>query len=363
MAYLDGLLRRPVARGWAQTVARWTPGRRTFRLDFNRLAPRARKQSLSEIRWAFEAADPTAPVLCGTFPASDRASVPYRLWLTEHPSSVVLFLHGAFEYSGAFDEIAPKVAAQGMVAFAYDQRGFGATRSRRHWCGRKRLVEDVGDAVAYLRARFGRLPIFIVGESMGAAVAVHAAASAQDLDVSGIVLVAPGAIAGAFRRLLASLLVGLLNFFAPRSEITVERLSTRELAPAAAIRLLCDPMVLRSIRPKMAFGLLDLAATAVDEARKVRLPTLTMVGSKENFLNTNCIAQLHKSLAGEKTWCQFEGGPHLLLHWVLGDAVLARTMGWIRGQLECAQGMAVAVSQTAQEPARLKPHRRATSRG
>ena len=73
---------------------------------------------------------------------------------------LVLLLHGAFDYSGAFDELGPKLAAQGFTALAFDQRGFGATRSRRRWCGTKRMVHDVVDAIRFLRDRNGALPLF-----------------------------------------------------------------------------------------------------------------------------------------------------------------------------------------------------------
>ena len=139
--------------------------------------------------------------------------------------------------------------------------------------------------------------------------------------------------------MFASLLVQLVEYFAPESELTIERLSARELNASSAIRLLCDPMVLRGVRPRMAFGLLELAAAAVDGARKVAVPALTMVGSKEDFLRNKCIAQLHKSLAGEKTWREFEGGPHLLLHWQEADKVLAEVLTWI----EARTGATVAV--------------------
>jgi alpha-beta hydrolase superfamily lysophospholipase len=285
------------------------------------------------VRWSLEISDPATTLLSGRFPASDHAAVPYRLWPAAQPRAVVLLLHGAFDYSGAFDEIGPKFAARGFTAFAYDQRGFGATRSRRHWCGRKRMVKDAIDAVSFIRGRYGSLPVFIVGESMGAAIAVNTAAAAPDLDISGIVLAAPGAIAGGLRRMFASLLVRLVEYFAPDSELTIERLSARELNASSAIRLLCDPMVLRGVRPAMAFGLLELAAAAVEAARKVTVPVLTMVGSKEDFLRTKCIAQLHKSLTGEKTWREFEGGPHLLLHWQKSDKVLTEVLGWIEARL------------------------------
>jgi alpha-beta hydrolase superfamily lysophospholipase len=307
----------------------WSRISGTYRLAFYRKAAHARKQSIRDVRWSLEAADPATMLLTGRFQASDYAAVPYRLWPTNKPRAIVLLLHGAFDYSGAFDNIGPIFAAHGITAFAYDQRGFGATRSRSHWCGRKRMVKDVVDAVSYLRIRYGNLPLFVVGESMGAAIAVNAVASALNPDISGLVLAAPGAMAGGLRRLFASLLVRLVAFFAPDSELLIERLSARELTAASAIRLLCDPLVLRGVRPRMAFGLLELAAAAVEAARKISVPTLTMVGSKEDFLRNECIAQLHRSLAGDKSWREFEGGPHLLLHWQERDKVLAEILAWI----------------------------------
>jgi acylglycerol lipase len=316
-----------------QKPSGWSRASGAFRLAFYRKAPRARRHSIGDLRWSLEASDPATTLLSGRFSASDHAAVPYRLWPAVRPHAVVLLLHGAFDYSGAFDDIGPKFAAHGITAFAFDQRGFGATRSRRHWCGRKRMVKDAIDAVAFIRSRYVGLPVFIVGESMGAAIAVNTVAAAPDIDISGIVLAAPGAIAGELRRLFASLLVRIVEFFAPDSELTIERLSARELNASSAIRLLCDPMVLRGVRPRMAFGLLELAAAAVEAARKVAVPALTMVGSKEDFLRTKCIAQLHKSLAGEKTWREFEGGPHLLLHWQEADTVLAEVLAWIETRL------------------------------
>jgi hypothetical protein len=58
-----------------------------------------------------------------------------------------------------------------------------------------------------------------------------------------------------------------------------------------------------------------------------------MMGSKEDFLRTKCIAQLFKSLAGEKTWMEIEGGPHLLLHWQNGDNVMAQIFHWLDARL------------------------------
>ena len=302
-----------------------------FRLAFRRVAARSPSRATRDWRWSLIGTDPQANLFCGAFPTSDGRTAPYRLWRADAPKALVLLLHGAFDYSGAFDEIGPKLARQGLTALAFDQRGFGGTRSRRHWCGIERMTRDVADAVAFLRGRFGELPVFVVGESMGADIAVQAVA--RGLAVDGLVLAAPGAVAGLLRRFLWGMIVRLWSYFAPRGEVDVIRLSGKEFTPAAAIRLLSDPMVLRSVRPAMASGLLELAVSTVVAARKVSTPALTMVGSKEDFLYTTCVAALHRNLAGEKAWRIFEGGPHLLLHWQKSDEVLDLVTGWIDGRL------------------------------
>jgi pimeloyl-ACP methyl ester carboxylesterase len=125
----------------------------------------------------------------------------------------------------------------------------------------------------------------------------------------------------------------VLRFFAPDSSIVVERLSAWEFTPAAAIRLLSDPMVLRRIRPAALFGLFKLSRSAVEEAEHVRIPSLTMVGTKDDVLRAACIARLHTGLSGEKAWRRFKGGPHLLLHWQHNDRVLSTVLSWIEARL------------------------------
>jgi len=305
----------------------------TYRLALRRLddswVPRH-----TDVRWALTALDPAnSNLLCGAFQASDGADVPYRLWNPRgEPRAVVVMLHGAFDYSGAYDEIGPRLAAQGFLAFAYDQRGFGATASRGHWRGRRRMVTDVDNAIAFLRRRAERdLPVFLMGESMGAAIAVHAAARRRD--VAGIVLAAPGAVAGGTRRMLASFLLRAMNTIAPRHEVVLERVTGWELSPAAAIRLMSDPMVVRGASAELLFGLLRLSISAVDKARRVEVPALTMIGTRDDLLRTACIRQLHRNLNGRKAWAVFEDGPHMLLHWEHGARVIERVVSWIDARL------------------------------
>src|SRR5277367_4177700 len=251
---------------------------------------RNRKQNVDDVRWALLALDPgDRRMRCGAFTASDGADVPYRLWLPRRPRAALLLLHGCCDYSGAFDTVGAKLARAGFAVMAYDQRGFGATQSRGTWAGAERLVRDVDEAAKFFRTRLKPdLPLFVLGESMGGAVAIHAAAAAQ-LDIAGLVLLAPGALASPFRRSLYAWLLYAFRKIVGKSELVVERLDSSDLSASAAIRLLGDPMVMRSMNAELLDGVIALAYSAVDAARGVTVPTLTMVGAKDDLLRRDCI--------------------------------------------------------------------------
>lgn len=271
---------------------------------------------------------------CGEFTASDGAEVPYRLWRAREPSAAVLLLHGAFDYSAAFDEIGPRLVQRGFTAFAIDQRGFGATASRGSWAGAAPMAGDVADAAHFLLGRVpASTPLFIIGESMGGAVSVHAAANCSIPRLRGIVLAAPGALASAFRQRMLAWFAAAARAIAGDAELVFERLSGWELTPAAAIRLIGDPLVMRRIRPQMLCGMADLALTSVGDAKQLDIPVLTMVGARDELVRLSCMRQLFDNLGGEKTWVVIPGAPHLLLHWRRSPEVLREAANWMSARL------------------------------
>ena len=283
--------------------------------------------SLDDVRWSLQALD--RRVRYGAFAASDGAHIPYRLWLPKRPRAALLLLHGACDYSGAFDSIGGKLARAGFAVMAYDQRGFGATQSRGQWSSGERLAKDVSEAADFFRTRTKPgIPLFVLGESMGGAVAIHAAAL-TDIDVAGLVLMAPGALASPFRRSLYAWILYFCRKIVGKRELVVERLDSSDLSASAAIRLLGDPMVMRSVNADLLDGVIALAYSAVDVAKRVTVPTLTMVGAKDDLLRRECILQLHQNLAGPKSWADIKDGPHLLLHWTRGKEVLRTARRWI----------------------------------
>ena len=123
---------------------------------------------------------------------ADGYRLPLARWLPSGaPRAVVLALHGFNDYHRAFAGLGPALAARGMAVYAYDQRGFGATASRGRWPGSGRLVEDARSMAKLLKQRHEGLPLYLLGESMGGAVAMTLLGGDDPPPVAGAVLIAP----------------------------------------------------------------------------------------------------------------------------------------------------------------------------
>ena len=173
----------------------------------------------------------------------------------------------------------------------------------------------------------------IVGESLGGAVAVHAAAVDKLPQLCGLILIAPGALASRIRQRLVALLAAAVHLVAGDSEIVFERLAGWDLTPAAAIRLIGDPLVMRRIKSQMLCGMVELAGSAVTKASCVSTPVLTMVGARDELVRQACVRRLFDNLAGEKCWRVVPDAPHLLLHWRRSNEILREAVAWMTAHL------------------------------
>jgi alpha-beta hydrolase superfamily lysophospholipase len=244
-------------------------------------------------------------------------------------------LHGACDYSAAFDELGPVLAAKGIAALTYDQRGFGTRRSRGRSLEPAYQLSDVKIACDTLRAKLsefcggddGLAQPFILGESMGGGVAVRAAAAG--LDIAGLVLVSPASLANFYRRFAFQIAANMVTFLIPWSHWYIERRVESELSDAAAIRLLSDPLVLRRVPSRMIAQLLSLAAEAAQDAIRIRVPTLTLLGTDEKIVHRGCVNAMVDRFDGHKELAIVPGGTHFLIHERNNERLFDLTANWI----------------------------------
>ena len=123
----------------------------------------------------------------------DGARLPMLIFEAKEPRAVILALHGFNDYSSAFAAPGPGpwFAANGITLVAIDQRGFGRAPGRGLWAGDRRLAADAAVVAGLLREKYPGQPLYLMGESMGAAVAMRMMALDDRPDVDGLILSAP----------------------------------------------------------------------------------------------------------------------------------------------------------------------------
>lgn len=210
----------------------------------------------------------------------------------EPPKVVVLGLHGFNDHARAFDPLARTLAASGTTTYAYDQRGFGTDPRAGRWPGDRLLADDLQALVQLLRQRHPRARLIVVGESMGAAVAMLAQAT-RPLDIDGLVLIAPAVWSRRSMPWYQSLALDTLVQLAPGLRLSGQGLDIRPTDNRPLLRAMsADPLVIKATRVDALWGVTNLMDQASAAAGRVPTPTLLLYGEHDQIIPRDAFCSL-----------------------------------------------------------------------
>jgi acylglycerol lipase len=279
------------------------------------------------------------------FIASDGAQLPLRKWLPKGPvKAVILALHGFGDYSNAFDMPGKAWAERGIATYAYDQRGFGGAPGRGEWAGEQWLAVDAITATQLLRRDYPGRPVYLLGESMGGAVAVLATTGATrggtgsdgvpTADIDGVILSAPAVWGRSTMDFLpkVALFAGVRLF--PAMNLTGSGLRIRASDNLPMLRALArDPLVLKGARIATVFGLVDLMDAALAAGPHLDVPMLLLYGAHDELVPRRPIAAFVADLPpaprNPRRLAYYPAGYHLLLRDLQGAKVTEDVSSWI----------------------------------
>lgn len=277
--------------------------------------------------------------LCACVPAFDFETAyenglakPWRHWQPDgEPKAIVLALHGFNDYSNAFQDFAAFAKARDVAVHAYDQRGFGANADAGLWPGMERLRTDLADAVKRLREIHPTTPLYVLGESMGGAVAIVAAASGEPLPIDGLILVAPAVWGGDQLNAFYRATLWLASTVAPGWKLTG---SSLEIWPSDNIEMLrafsADPLVIKGTRTDTIAGLVDLMDRALASVQALDHELLLLVGEKDEVVPASAFDAFRDKLASNTcTEITYPQGYHMLLRDLQREVVFDDVMAWI----------------------------------
>jgi alpha-beta hydrolase superfamily lysophospholipase len=103
-----------------------------------------------------------------------------HVWTPEQPHTVVFYVHGTQSHAGWMFETGPALAQLGCAVFALDRRGSGESEGLRGDVASFDVwIEDYLAAMAHARTQHPHLPMLLVGQSFGGAIAVGLACDAR----------------------------------------------------------------------------------------------------------------------------------------------------------------------------------------
>ena len=262
----------------------------------------------------------------------DSMRLPLRRWDAEGPpKGVILGLHGFNDYSKSFTEPAKAWTRAGLSVYAYDQRGFGAAPGWGYWHGSKTLTDDLSDASRLIRARHPKLPLFLVGESMGAAVILAADAGPTPPSADGYVLSAPAVWSRDTMPFYQRAALWIGAHTTPWLRLSGQGLNIRASDNNEMLRKLGrDPLVIKGARVDALFGLTNLMDRAHAAAANLKTPALILYGDDEQLIPAPARETFLRQLPHDGKWryAEYPTGFHMLMRDLNAEIVLQDIAAW-----------------------------------
>lgn len=250
---------------------------------------------------------------------------PLHCWRddTSKPKAVVLAVHGLTMHGGTYDALARQLVSQDIVVYAPDLRGYGRWLTEKPYKDQgkeagldyDKSYEDLSALIKCLKGRHPNVPLYCIGESLGADLVLHAAKDFPE-EINGIILSAPaikrhkflGPVvwnAGPFMA-NPNHRVGLVKYF--------KRFASED--PKIIEEVISDPLVRKQLTAWDFLRTISCMRPALQYARAVpqNMPVLIIQGSKDRMVRSNAVVLLLKELRStDQTVRWFSNRGHLLL--------------------------------------------------
>jgi acylglycerol lipase len=272
----------------------------------------------------------TAEHVEGRLDGTGGVALYWQAWLPETEArAVVVISHGVSEHSARYTHVGQRLAGAGYAAYALDHRGHGRSEG-------KRVMVNAGDVVADLRAfidlaaaRHPGKPVYLLGHSMGAAIAIACAVRHQDA-LAGLLL--SGALADpdaaspvtrALSRVLSKLTPSLGVYQVDASLISRD--------PEVVRAYEQDPLVHHGKLPARTVAELTGAVGRFpEEVPALRLPILVMHGGEDSLTTIAGSRMVHdRASSSDKTLEIYDGLRHEILNEPEKERVISEMIEWL----------------------------------
>lgn len=266
----------------------------------------------------------------GYYVTADGARLPLSVHTADAPRAVIVALHGFNDYRTEFDMAAAWWRHHGITTYAYDQRGFGGAPHRGVWPGEGVLADDARNMIVLVRKTHPGLPVYLLGMSMGGAVALELAGSSIPPDVDGVILAAPAVWGWSSLNPVYRGVLWLAAHTLRANKMTGQGLGVVASDNVEMLRALGrDPLIIHATRTDAVYGLVGQMERGYKAAGNVRLPVLLLYGEKDDIIPKEPVQEVIAALPGSARTIIYPDGYHMLLRDLQAETVWRDIAGFV----------------------------------
>jgi alpha-beta hydrolase superfamily lysophospholipase len=263
--------------------------------------------------------------------SADGVCLQGQAWLPPQPRAVIALVHGIAEHSGRYAWFAERASQQELGVVSVDLRGHGRSPGERSYVERfDDYLQDVDALLAKARELAAGGPVFLMGHSMGGAIALRWLAQ-RGRPVAGLVLSSAALkIGGDVPRALVAL-APLLSRWLPHLRGTRFDPAVISRDPAAVAAYVGDPLISLQAPPaRTGAELLQVMAANRAAAPGLTLPVYLFHGDADRLTDPAGSQEIFDLWGGpDRSLRLWPGSRHETLNDLDREAVAAELLNWV----------------------------------
>ncbi len=264
-------------------------------------------------------------------------------WQTDKNSNIIILaIHGYNDYSKAFKAPAEIFSKHGIATYSFDLRGFGTNRSLGDWFELEVHCHDIKKIILDLKFRNPSKKIFLLGESMGAAISISLANQIDELPLDGLILVAPAVWNFSESNYFKSLFLKFFSTIFPNLKVSGKGII--KIRPSNNIEMLRefsnDPLVIHKPNLKSLNGVVNLMDQSFHDTKEYfsnpKFPTLLIIPMIDEIVPRKPLIKILNDKKVNKNFNKlinfeiYENNFHMILRDIDGNKITNDIKDWIK---------------------------------